>query len=283
MSSLTNSRRSFTLLLAFWCAVFCAAAQAQTPGSFERGVVVKRTYDFAAAQMPQMEYALFVPTSYNPKKPTPLIVLLHALTSNPQQVMGYRGIQEQAEKRGYLIAAPFGYNTGGWYGSRGTGKNFALRNAQTAQLPDNLGELSEQDVLNVFDIVRKEFNVDPRRTYLMGHSMGGGGTFYLGMKYPDWWAALAPMAPAIYTDPDQLKSIRDIPVIVVQGDKDSLVSVDVTRKWVAKMKELGMTHRYIEIKDGNHFSSITANPDMIEQVFDFFDKHKKKKSRKPRG
>ena len=35
------------------------------------------------------------------------------------------------------------------------------------------------------ELAQKEFNVDPQRTYLMGHPMGGSGTWYLGMKYPE--------------------------------------------------------------------------------------------------
>jgi predicted peptidase len=38
--------------------------------------------------------------------------------------------------------------------------------------PPNLTELSEQDVMNVFAMIREEFNVDENRMYLMGHSMG---------------------------------------------------------------------------------------------------------------
>jgi surfactin synthase thioesterase subunit len=67
-----------------------------------------------------------------------------------------------------------------------------------------------------------------------------------------------------------------MPIIVVQGDKDNLVSVDVTRQWVAKMKELKMTHEYIEIADGNHFNTITRNPEMISKVFEFLEKQKRK-------
>ena len=50
-------------------------------------------------------------------------------------------------------------------------------------------------MLNVLAVVRGEFNVDDRGIYLIGQSMGGGGTWYLGTKHPDIWAALAPMAP----------------------------------------------------------------------------------------
>jgi predicted peptidase len=62
----------------------------------------------------------------------------------------------------------------------------------------DLAELSEKDVMNVLAIVRKEFTVDNKRTYLMGHSMGGAGALFLGPKYVDQWAAVASMAPAAF-------------------------------------------------------------------------------------
>ena len=42
------------------------------------------------------------------------------------------------------------------------------------------------------------------------------------------------------------------------------------------MKELGMAHEYIEIKDGNHVTSITRNPEMIGRIFAFFNAHPRK-------
>jgi dipeptidyl aminopeptidase/acylaminoacyl peptidase len=163
-----------------------------------------------------------------------------------------------------------GYNERGWYGSRGPGGAAAGRGG-AASGPENLGELSEMDVMNVLRITREGFNIDPSRIYLAGHSMGGGGTWHIATKYPDIWAGLGPVAPAIYTSPDALAGIRGIPVIVIQGDQDNLVSVDVTRQWVAKMQQLGMQHRYIEIPGGDHTAIINRTPENVRAIFDFFD------------
>ena len=265
-------------LVAGWLAVGLAVGALaepvdETPAG-ERGKVVERSYVFEAAHK-SMLYALYVPTGYDKAKPAPLVVLLHGLYSNPWQVIHYAGVTQEAEKRGYLVVAPFGYNEGGWYGSRGPGKDFGLKINPPPNSPDNLGELSEQDVLNVLALVRKQYAVDPKRIYLMGHSMGGGGTLYLGIKYPGLWAALAPLAPAIYSSPNALAGIRDTPIIVVQGDRDALVKVENTRRWVAEMTELKMDDQYVEIKGGDHIFSICANPEMIAKVFDFFDHHTK--------
>ena len=62
---------------------------------------------------------------------------------------------------------------------------------------------------------------------------------------------------------------------LIQGDEDRLVPVDGTRRWVAKMAELGMTHRYVEIPGGDHSRIIARDPDNVKAIFDFFDQHKR--------
>jgi predicted peptidase len=138
--------------------------------------------------------------------------------------------------------------------------------------PKNLGELSEKDVMNVLKLVRKEFNIDDKRIYLIGHSMGGGGTWHLGTKYPDIWAGLAPIAPAASGRPTGLDKLKNIPVIVVQGDKDTLVRPEGTRRWVEKMKELNLTHEYLEIAGAGHGDVISKG---MPKIFEYFEKQQK--------
>ena len=55
-------------------------------------------------------------------------------------------------------------------------------------------EWGRLDALEVLDLAQKELKTDPARTYLTGHSMGGHGTWQVGVQYPDKFAALAPSA-----------------------------------------------------------------------------------------
>ena len=217
-----------------------------------------------------MEYRLYVPTTYDTSRAAPLVIALHGLGSGTSYMMEYNNLVELAEKYGDIVATPMGYNESGWYGARGQGNDFNRRAADPG--PNNLGALSELDVLDVLKIVRRDYNVDSHRIYLIGQSMGGGGTLYLGSKYPDIWAALAAMAPAIYISPDTIRGAQNLPVMVVQGDADTQVNPDVTRRWVAKMKELGMKYEYIEVPGGTHASAGRLN---IEKVFAFLDKQRK--------
>jgi len=229
-----------------------------------------KTYKFEAASKNDMQYGLYVPTKYNASRATPLVIALHGLGSDIHYMMEYNNLVELAERYGYIVATPLGYNERGWYGARGQGNEFNQRQADPG--PANLGALSEQDVLNVLKQVRADFNVDAKRMYLIGQSMGGGGTLYIGSKYADTWAALAAMAPAIYISPDTIAGAARLPVMVVQGDADTSVDPKVTRQWVAKMKELGMNYEYIEVPGGTHASAGRLN---IDKVFAFLDKQRK--------
>jgi poly(3-hydroxybutyrate) depolymerase len=236
------------------------AATAQPKTTTSR--IEKKTYDFKDAGK-EMEYALFVPSTYDKAKKAPVIIALHGLGGNPQGIIRYRGFTDLAEKHGFIVAAPMGYNSRGWYGAKPL-----IRGKDDD--PPNLSELSEKDVMNVLDIVKKEYVTDPDRIYLMGHSMGGGGTWHLGIKYPDLWAGLAPIAPATARPATDVEKIKHIPVILVQGDADILVPVAGARRWAEQMKKLDMTYDYIEVPGGDHGSVAAQN---LPKIFDFFNKH----------
>jgi poly(3-hydroxybutyrate) depolymerase len=143
--------------------------------------------------------------------------------------------------------------------------------------PPNLRELSERDVMYVLSLVRQEFNVDERRIYLMGHSMGGAGTFHLAVKYPGNWAATASIAPAAFgMQPSSLSAITSMPMMIVHGDADTAVPVEVGRSWAEAMKERKMTYQYIEVPKGDHGNVITIG---MPDIFAFFAQHSKPASR----
>jgi len=266
----------------------------------QRTYVFKDTNEF-------LPYALFVSSKVSKNKKNPLIVALHGLGGDQNTMVRetYRAV-ELAEQGGYILVAPMGYNSGGWYGipvgaprgnrgpANGTNPNPAATTprgngalprgavgsdagGKAVTDPAKVREVSEKDVMAVLDIIKKDFNVDESRTYLMGHSMGGAGTLYLGVKYPSNWAAIAAIAPAAFQlNPDSLESIKQMPVIIVQGDADTAVPVANTRRWADKLKELNMTYEYHEIPGGDHGSVIaTGMPD----IFTFFSKHTKTASR----
>lgn len=55
-------------------------------------------------------------------------------------------------------------------------------------------EWGRMDALEVLNLAQADLHTDPRRTYLTGHSMGGHGTWIVGVTFPDRFAAIAPSA-----------------------------------------------------------------------------------------
>jgi predicted peptidase len=251
--------------------------------------VQNRTYKFADTNE-DLPYCVFVSSKVSKDKKNPLIISLHGLGIGPGFMCQGKAI-DLAEAGGYILAAPMGYSTGGWYGSpvmnmagragrgRGPGAPDGAAAAPAPPAPPaNLAELSEKDVMNVLAMMRKEFNIDDTRTYLMGHSMGGAGTYFLGQKHAKEWAAIAPIAPAAFLMNDSratiLQGIKDakLPMFVAQGDADEAVPVSNTRMWVETMKDLKMNYEYKEYPGVTHGPIIEA---AMPDIFAFFAKQTK--------
>ena len=239
-------------------------------------------------------YSLFVSSKVKKNKKAPLIVTLHGIGGTHTTMMRPNAI-DLAEAGGYILLAPMGYNPRGWYGApppQGRGRRGAppappvdsaaappqgRRGLPPGLLsdpndPPNLRELSERETLEVVDLIRKEFKVDDDRTYLMGHSMGGAGTLYLAIKYPQRWAAIAALAPAAFAvDREGLSKIPKMPIMLVHGDMDTVVPVTVGRAWAEAMQSIPMKdYKYIEVPGGDHGTVIGSHQ---AEVFAFFAKH----------
>jgi predicted peptidase len=254
--------------------------------------VQQRSYTFAETGE-QMPYALFVSSKVTRDKKNPLIVSLHGLGGD-QNTMVRESLRsvELAEQGGYILVAPMGYNSGGWYGippgpprpippnaaGRGRGAPRPVIGGTAITDPAKMRAASEKDVMTVLDIIRKDFNVDERRIYLMGHSMGGAGTYYLGSKYGKIWAALAPIAPAAMgmtnNRSEVLQAIKaaGVPMLVSMGDADEAVPVDNVRMWVETMKELQLSYEYKEYPGLSHGPIMAGS---MADIYAFFAKHTK--------
>jgi poly(3-hydroxybutyrate) depolymerase len=223
--------------------------------------VQHETYALPATNEP-MPYAYFAPSELpsDPKKaePMPLLVLLHGFGSEYDSMLSakFDGILEAAECLKMFLASPLGYHRAAWYGSR-TKQIMGSRDIEIES------QYSEQDVMEVVARMQASYNIDPERIFLCGHSMGGAGALHLAIKYPKQWAAVALFAPAVpggkvkvdetaytYTK-DDLKVI-EAPLFVVAGRDDRFGVLEPIRGWVARMKECGLRHDFVEVGGGGH-------------------------------
>ena len=212
-----------------------------------------------------LPYRLYVPTTYQANAGAPLIIALHGLGATEDSFFDSYGkvLPQLAEQGGYILAGALGYRVDGGYGwGVGTPPNDTAARRSS--------ELSELDVMQVLEQVRKHYNIDPRRIYLMGHSLGAIGTWKIAAKYPEVWAALGAFSGQ--GQPASAAQLKDIPQFVVHGDADPTVNVRGSRTMVTALKALNTELVYIEVPSGNHSNVVQPN---LAGMVEFFGKHKK--------
>ena len=160
------------------------------------------------------------------------------------------------------------------------------------------------DALEVLEDAGRHYNYDKSRVYLTGHSMGGHGTIYLGVNFPDLWAAIGPSAgwasfstyvPRLQNMPDTpvysvlkraanagetLKLLRNLDgtgVYIIHGDKDNSVPVTESRNLAEKLKKFHKDWIYYEEPGASHWWDKSDYPgaDCVDwqPMFDFFANH----------
>ena len=256
------------------------AKQPQAPGAAGDQ---ERHYYFAEAKV-ESPYHLYVPKKYDGKTKMPLILALHG--AGARQNYFFRpayGTPDLLEKYGFIFVTPFGYSEFGAYGAMFTPRLPAVvypgvapnlvgqrRPKWTPEEAANVNDLSEKDVMNVLALVEQEYAVDTSRVYLMGHSMGGMGTWYLGQKYADKWAGLGVMSGGFGYRDYPAERLKGIPLIIGAGSMDTALHGAEAQAGIAQLKGAGLNVTYIEIPDGTHMSMI---PPTLPQMLEFFATH----------
>jgi predicted peptidase len=130
----------------------------------------------------------------------------------------------------------------------------------------------EQELLEILDEAMREYSGDPKRVILTGNSMGGYGTWIIGARYPERFAALVPICggvrmpfgvtppPGSYAAAENpeaalARDLRNrVPVWAFHGASDGFVSVDNTRRLVAAVRAAGGDVKYTEYPGVGHNS-----------------------------
>jgi predicted peptidase len=235
-----------------------------------------RNYHFPAADA-DMPYRIYVPTSWDGKSKLPLVVMLHGAGTDENWYLDANNKQliHLAEQHGYILVSPLGYTRMGAYGTPlrlpavfGNPEAAAQQRESVNAERERTLELSEKDVINVLEIVLNEYPVERESMFLTGHSMGSGGTWYLGAKYAQYWAAIAPMSGPFL---DELNypwdNIRKMPVFMTEGT-GATPSLVGSRALLAWMKERDFKLEYKEV-DADHGGMI---PLVLPSIFEFFDR-----------
>jgi len=251
----------------------------------EPGVAL-RTYTFAETGE-ELPYAVFVSSKVKPDQKAPLIVALRGFTGTTLTIVRGTAV-DLAEEGGYILVGAIGYNNRAGFGvapraPRPPADTTAAPGAAPARTPPMVGgsaetdpvkvtAYSEKDVMNVLAMVREEFNIDDNRIYLMGHSQGGGGARHIAEKYPDIWAGVALLAPALFdVELTAQSNLLNIPVLLAVGDQDTLA--EGTKNFSERLEALNADTVEYKLYEGVDHGTIILGS--MPDVFRFFGEHAK--------
>ena len=209
------------------------------------------------AEFRDLPYAVYAGADLDPAKRYPLILGLHGKSDNNENgkqtgILGKFTALHQYEKAPAILVAPLCYQP---FGATGRGWD------------DKPGKLA----LNLIkDIIKKTPLVDDSRIYVLGHSMGGGGTVSLLKSDTSLFAAGIVIAG--WADSGAVSVFRRVPVWAFHGADDEVVKPDSMRA-VAKKLKRSDKFMYTEFPEEGH--SITGKVFKDEKVLEWLFSQKR--------
>jgi poly(3-hydroxybutyrate) depolymerase len=160
------------------------AAEAGTDALADERGFLWRGFESRYSEHRQL-YSVYVPKSYDRKVPEELIITLHGGSSNHNVWLAIN-LGNRISVEDY------------WPSHR---KRFRARKHPEAIVaaPDGLGQvrwrwMGEQDVLDVIEDVKRNYNIDDDKIFITGLSNGGIGAYTVGLKHAWRFAAVLPLA-----------------------------------------------------------------------------------------
>jgi poly(3-hydroxybutyrate) depolymerase len=193
------------------------------------------TYD--DGQGHTLPYRLYVPQDYDPARSYPVVIHLHgsyeAGTDNlkPAEHISSQDLLAHVKDPQYssFLLVPQAPSNKSW-------------NSYSAGDPMPL-------TMNVLGQLESQYNVDSKRVYLTGLSLGGIGTWYSAAHYQNTFAAAVPVAGWGNND---FTALKDTPIWAFQGGADQNVNPVYSRTMVNGIKTVGGHPLYTEYYGADH-------------------------------
>ncbi len=157
------------------------------------------------------KYLLYVPPSYNPATPTPLVITIHGFAQWPTNQKNVSKWNPLADEYGFIVVYPSGTGFPKRWGAHGTANSLNPPLADVTFISD------------LIDKLESEYNIDPTRIYVNGLSNGGGMSYLLACQLSERIAAFGTVAGALLYPLDKCRPTYTVPMIAFHGDADPIV------------------------------------------------------------
>jgi len=195
----------------------------------------------------EIDYLLYLPDGYGEtSQDWPLMLFLHGggergSDLDKVKVHGPPKLVAQVKSLPFIVASPQCPNGRSW--------------SDPAQM---------QTLIALLDDLVEKYQVDESRVYLTGPSMGGYGTWALGASCPERFAALVPICGG--GQPRMARRLRDVPIWVFHGAKDSTVPLSQSEEMVEALKAAGGNVEFTVYPEARHdsWTATYDNPKLYE-------------------
>ena len=178
---------------------------------------VNRTNGSLVSSGEERKYLIHVPESYDPAKPTPLVISMHGAAAWPAQQRDTSRWNLLADEQGFIVVYPSGTGTPRiWHVDQGNG------------LMEDVRFISE-----LIDTLEAAYSIDPTRIYADGLSNGGGMAFVLSCTLADRIAAVGMVAAGYSLPWSWCEDERPMPMIAFHGTADRIIPYHGGRSPVA--------------------------------------------------
>ncbi len=177
-------------------------------GNEETGFVEERVIEHEGLER---SFLIYVPT--NIKENAPLVVAIHGYTSSAKTLMGYSGINQIADKEGFLVAYP--------QGTKDSRDNNFFNVGYEFHSDSKVNDVNfiREIVLNL----TKDYKLNSKRVFATGMSNGGDMSYLLACTSSDLFTAVAPVAGVMMKDTlENCNPVKKIPIFEIHGTKDSI-------------------------------------------------------------
>lgn len=226
--------------------------------SLQHGVVIRGfallVLGFSGLRARPLPYELIAPEPS--RTPEALIIALRGAAVSSKFYCGWfvKGRYEKlARERGYIVACPAGVGIKPMY------------------------EEFEPEILAIREELLKRYP-GVRKVFLTGHSLGGRGALLLGLRHPDKFAAIAPIAPALRIRKDTVGTVDSIaPQILAYPRRIFLgyairdIVAPLMPDDLGKLILAGAGRLEPHLYNADH---VTIGAASAEDLFDFFDRER---------
>ena len=145
------------------------------------------------------------------------------------------------------------------------------------QCPEHIRWSTDNWFENFYKEVTDKYRVDTNRVYLTGLSLGGSGTWYIAAKYPDKFAAIAPISGFTshldYIDKN-IDRLIDMPLWAFHGKIDNVVPFEETERIIKKLEGKNKDLKFSVEPDVGHWIHWLVYPN--QELYDWFLKFDKR-------